>query len=44
MYSIVKECVSDISLYFLYKNNKVVLMTNRYDLALRELNKKIDKR
>jgi hypothetical protein len=44
MYSIVKESVSDISLYFLYKNNKVVLMTNRYDLALRELNKKIDKR
>jgi hypothetical protein len=43
MYRIVEEYVSDISLYLLLKNDKVVLMTNRYDLALRELKKNIYK-
>lgn len=43
MYKIIEERITDFSVYYLYKNKKVILMTNRYDLALRELNQKIDK-
>ena len=41
MYKIIEECITDFSVYYLYKNNKVILITNYYDVALRELNKRI---
>ena len=40
-FRVIEEYISDVLLYVLYKNKDIILMTNSYETAQRELNKRL---
>lgn len=40
-FRVVEEYISNVLIYVLYKNKDIIFMSNRYETAQRELNKRL---